>query len=227
MKRSILAALAACLLVHPAAAAAQADLELRIIPRAGVLTPYDWFYEEFAHFGSGPLEWTEAAVLRSTLVGLTAQLELAGTGIWIRGEVLRTLGGETSVVFAELQPASTAGPGVVLRTPYWVPTTLTIATLDLGLPTAFSLPLGIQPYVTAGIGAKRYGFDHSVLADADTHLVRPEEGVNLVTNIGGGFTAPVFRDLGIDFLARDAISHYWDKMQHDIMFLVGVAWQPF
>lgn len=226
MQRRIPAAvvLAGCL-AYPTAVAAQMDLEVRVIPRAGVLTPADWFYEEFAHFGVDPVEWTEAAVLRSTLVGLTAEIELGDLGVWVRGEVLRTLGAETSVVNAYLIEASTAGPPTVVRTAYWVPTSLTIGTLDVGLPTAFRLPWNVQPYFTAGIGGKRYAFDIGVLENADDDLIPPEDGVTFVTNVGGGFRAPVSGRLGIDFLARDAMSHYWDKLQHDVMVLLGLSWR--
>jgi hypothetical protein len=226
MKRRILpAVLVAGYFVNPTVAAAQVDLDVRVIPRAGILTPADWFYEEFAHLGVDPLEWTEAAVLRSALVGLTAELELVDLGIWVRGEVLRTLGGETSVVNAYLIEASTAGPPQVVRTAYWVPTSLTIGTLDVGLPTALRLPWSVQPYITAGIGGKRYAFDLGVLENADDDLIPPEDGVTFVTNVGGGLTAPLTGRLGIDLLARDAMSHYWGKLQHDVMVLIGVSWQ--
>ncbi len=222
----VLAVLTALALLMPGSAAAQHPLDVRLTPRAGVLTPADWFYEEFRHFGVDPLEWTEAAILRAPLVGLTAEVEPRGSGLWLRGEVLTTLGAETSVTYAVLVPASLAGPARVDRFNYRVPTTLTMGSFDVGLPTAFRLPFGIQPYVTAGVGGKRYAFDNGEIAPYEAQIVLPQKGTVLMANLGAGAT---FRFLGVsaDLLVRDAISHYWGKQQHDVMVLAGLAWTPF
>lgn len=205
----------------PVAGSAQTGPELRVIPRAGVLTPADWFYVEFPSFGSGPLEWTEAAIESTPVVGLAGELALDHLGIWIRGEVVRTLGGRTTVIHALLNPASQAGPGFVVRTPFDVPSSLTIGTIDIGLPTRLRLPGGVQPYVTAGVGGKRYAFDVAEVETRSERIVVPRGGVVPVVNAGVGATV-VIRGWSLDLLVRDALSEYWGELQHDVMFLAGL-----
>lgn len=226
MKHGI-AALALALAL-PASAAAQLDVDLRLTPRAGVVTPADWFYVEYAHLGIAPVEWTEAAIQAGPLVGLTAEVELGASNVWIRGEVLRTLDGETNLTHALLVPMIGFDPPRVDRTLYTVPSSLTIGSVDLAFPTAFRIPfLDLQPYVTAGVGGKRYEFDLSGLpSDLDRSVVLPEEGTTLVFNLGGGATATVL-GLDLDILVRDALSYYWDEQQHEVMVLVGLVWTAF
>lgn len=220
--RSTIHALRIALLAAlPAGAAAQA-LEVRVTPRAGALTPADWFYEEFSHFGAGPLEWTEAVLRKAPVVGLTAQLSVLDDALWIRAEVLRTVGQELSVTHAFLQEPVGYNPPRVIRTPFVLDAALTIGTLDLAFPTRFRLPLDLQPYVTAGLGGKRYAFDAGPIEQYDDQMVMPQEGVTWVINAGAGLTARVF-GLDLDFLVRDAISEYWGKQQHDVFLLFGVS----
>lgn len=205
----------------PPSAPAQ-DFELRITPRAGMVTPADWFYEEFAHFGVGDLEWTEAALEAAPLLGLTAELALFDDALWIRAEVLRTVGQDVSVTHAFLREPTGFNPPRVLRTPFLLDAALTIGSVDVALPTRFRLPLGLQPYVTAGLGGKRYDFDAGPIEQYDDQMVLPQEGVTLVVNLGAGLTAHLL-GLDLDLLVRDALSEYWDKQQHDVVFLFGLT----
>lgn len=205
----------------PVAGSAQTGPELRVIPRAGVLTPADWFYVEFPSFGSGPLEWTEAAIQSTAVLGLAGEIALDGPGIWIRGELIRTMGGRTAIIHALLNPASQAGPAFVVRTRFDVPSSLTIGTIDLGLPTRLRLPGGVQPYVTAGVGGKRYTFDITELETRDERIVIPRSGTVPVVNVGVGARVAL-RGWSLDMLVRDAFSEYWGEQQHDVMFLAGL-----
>lgn len=213
--------LAAIVGLAPARACTQ-TLELRITPKAGAVTPADWFYEEFAHFGADPLEWTEAALQEAPVVGISAEIAVLDDALWIRGEVLRTIGQNVSVTHAYLQPPGGYEPARVIRTPFLLDAALTIGTLDLAFPTRFRLPLGLQPYVTAGVGGKRYDFDVSDIAAYDDQMVLPQEGVTWVLNVGAGATARIL-GLNLDFLVRDAVSEYWEKQQHDVTLLLGVT----
>jgi hypothetical protein len=225
MRRRNLATLALLgSLLAPAPALAQHRLELRVTPRVGLLTPADWFYVEFPSFGAGPTEWTEAAIQRAPIAGLAVEAAAEATGVWLRAEVLRTIGAETAVIHALLVPASTAGPAYVVRTRVHVPTALTIGTLDLGLPTRLRLPGGIQPYVTAGLGGKRYDFDIAEIEAREERFVVPRYGVVPVVNVGVGSVLTV-RGVTIDLLVRDAISEYWGELQHDVMFLAGASFR--
>jgi hypothetical protein len=211
-------------LIAPAGVAAQREPELRITPRIGVLTPPDWFYVEYAEFGVIPMEWTEAAILRSAVAGAVVELAFDRSGIWIRGEVVRTVGGESAVGHAILHPASQAGPAMVLRTWFYVPTAMTIGSVDLGLPTRLRLPGGIQPYVTAGLGVKHYTFDTAELDSREENVIVPQGGTVPVVNVGAGATMRL-RGVTLDLLVRDAISEYWDERQNDVMFLAGLRFR--
>jgi hypothetical protein len=215
------AALAVAVGLGPAGTAAQGDRELRITPRVGVLTPPGWFYVEYAEFGVIPMEWTEAAILRSAVAGAAVELAFEGAGIWLRGEVVRTVGAETAVGHAILHPASQAGPAMVVRTWFYVPTAVTVASVDLGLPTRFRLPAGIQPYVTAGVGAKHYAFDTAELDAREENVIVPAGGTVPAVNVGAGATVSL-RGVTLDFLFRDAISEYWGERQNDVMFMSGL-----
>lgn len=200
------------------------QIEIRVTPRAGIVTPAGWFYVEYPSFGIGPNEWTEAAIQQSAVAGLSVEVAAEDLGLWLRAEALRTLGARTAVIHALLIPASTAGPARVVRTRIDAPTALTIGTLDLGLPTRLRLPGGVQPYVTAGVGAKRYDFDTAGIEAREERFVVPQEGVVPVFNVGVGGTFRV-RGLAFDLLVRDAISEYWDEQQHDVMFLAGARFR--
>lgn len=225
MKRWIVVLTLMPALVGPTAAAAQAGLEVRVLPRAGLMTPADWFYEEFRHFGVDPVEWTEAAILRAPVVGVALELEVPETGVWVRGEVLRTIDAITSMTHAVLFEAGGFDPPRVERTPYRVATAVTTATVDLAFPTRFRMG-SVQPYVTTGIGGKWYGFDTDPFLDLQDRVVLPQGGLVATANVGAGVTARVV-GLSLDFQVRDALSEYWGRLQHDVMVLGGVTWAVF
>jgi hypothetical protein len=209
-------------MMGPGVVGAHHPLPILVTPRVGILTPADWFYVEFPNFGIGSMEWTEAAILRAPIVGLSAELAAESLGVWVRAEGLRTVGGRTAVIHAFLIPASEAGPARVVRTRINVASTVTLGTVDIGLPTRLRLPGGIQPYVTAGVGAKRYAFDTSWFDERPERWVIPQDGVVPVLNVGLGGTVTV-RGWSLDLLVRDAISEYWDEQQHDVMILAGLS----
>jgi hypothetical protein len=210
------------LLAGPAPAAAQHCPELRIAPRAALLTPADWLYVEFPAFGAEPLSWTQAAVLRAPLVGGTAEARWERPGVWIRGELLRSLGAETSLTHSQLRPREGFEAPRTVHAFYRVPTTLTFAGVELGLPTRLRLPRGIQPYVTVGGGAKWYGFGDAGLPDDAGIVQLPEPGMERLFQIGGG-AALALGPVSLDLALRDAISHYWGRQQHDVMVLTGLS----
>lgn len=225
MRRRLATALAV-LLMAPVPVAAQLDLDVRVTPRAGIVTPAGWFYAEFAHFGVDPVEWTEAVILRSKAAGLAVEVEVGESEVWIRGEVVRTFGGETKLWHAYLHEMAGFNEPEVERIPHKIPSTLTIGSLDVALPTRLRLPLGVQPYITVGIGGKRYDFDVGVIENPDRNLVLPEEGVTLTANLGGGVVVDV-KGVRLDLLVRDAMSEYWDALQHDVLWMAGLSWRVF
>ena len=222
-------ALAAAVLTQalaPATVAAQADLDIRITPRVGAMTPVDWFYEEFLHFGLDPLEWTEATILEAAVVGASVEVELPGTAIWIRGDFLRTVDAITSMTHAVLIETNGFEPPRVQRTPYRVATAVTMGALDLGFPTMFSVG-PVQPYVVAGVGAKRYDFDTDPFLSFQDEVVLPQSGVVGMLNLGAGATVRVPGGLLLDLQVKDAMSDYWGRTQHDMLFLAGVTWEVY
>lgn len=220
-------ALLVVLLAWPAASAAQTDIHLRITPRVGALTPAGWFYEEFAHLGVGSLEWTDAAHMKAMAAGLAAEIEIGESGVWIRGEVLRTIGSETRLGHKVLIESNGITQPYVDAVYFWVPVAMTLGTLDLAFPTRFRLPFGIQPYVSAGMGGKRYDFDLALAEDyGNRNFELPQEGVTWVLNIGGGVAVDLL-GLRLDLAARDAMSEYWGEAQHDVFWMVGLTWELF
>lgn len=221
MNARILTAVLTIALVLPVSTAAQRDVSVRVTPQAGLVTPADWFYYEVTALGEGPMEWTEAALDRAYVVGAAAQVEL-GSGLWLRGNVLRTTNGETYLAYAVLNKGVFTPPTVV-RTTYRIPSTITVGSIDLAFPTRLQLPLGIQPYVTAGVGGKRYSFDRGPIAAAD-RLVAPEAGTSLMANLGAGLVVRVM-GVDLDLQVRDAISEYWGRQQHDVTWIAGLSWR--
>ena len=225
MKRWTAALVVAAGFLGAGAAEAQEGWAVRVTPRAGVLTPAGWFYYEYSHFGLDPVEWTEAAILRAPVAGLAAELEIPGTAVWIRGEVLRTFDAITSMTHAVLWETSGFEPPRVERTPYRVDTAILMGSLDLAFPTRFRVG-PVQPYVTAGVGGKRYAFDTDPFTDVRGEVVLPQPGTVAMANIGAGTTVRV---LGVtfDLQVRDALSHYWGRLQNDVMVFGGISWEVF
>lgn len=201
-----------------------APFELRVTARAGLLTPATWFYVEFWQFGAQPIQWTEAAVQQASVVAVAGEAAFEGVGLRVRVEAMTTIGGETFLDHAVFVAASQAGPAGVVRTRYEVPTAVTVATVDLALPLRLRLPGGIEPYVTAGAGGKRYSFDSSGVPANTAGIILPNDGTVAVVNVGAGGTVRLGR-FHLDLLVRDAISEYWGEQQHDVAFLAGLAWR--
>ena len=222
MKRWIVpVALAAAL--TPAVAAAQDDLDVRITPRVGAMTPVDWLYEQYLHFGLDPVEWTESSILQTPVVGVSLEVEVPGTAIWIRGELLRTFDAITAMTHSVLVETTGFEPPRVEKTPYRVATAVTMGALDLAFPTLFSVG-PVQPYVVAGVGAKRYDFETDPFAPIQEDVVLPQSGVVPMLNLGAGATVRI-RGITLDLQVKDAVSEYWDRAQHDMLFLAGVTWE--
>lgn len=218
------AVLTAFLMIPAAPAAAQLRADVSITPQAGALTPAEWFYYEVTAFGEGPMEWTEAAVLRSAVIGATAAVDFSRHGVEIRGTLLRTIDADTYVALGVMN-AGPMTPSRVDRTRYWVPTDITLASIDIALATRLRLPLGAQPYILAGIGGKHYSFDRTALAEGEPGLVVPQDGTNLMINVGGGLAIPLSRRLALDVQVRDAMTEYWGSRQHDVAWMAGLSWR--
>jgi hypothetical protein len=206
----------------PSPATGQHAAELRAMARAGLLTPADWLYEEFSHFGIDPLEWTQGAIRRAPVAGIAAELALPGMGAWLRAELMRTLGAETTLRHAILLPPAGFEPPRVVSTFHTLPTTLTTFSLDLALPTRLMLPLHIQPYVTAGAGGKRLAFDRAPLQDAGSGVIAPGDGTVFLLHVGAG--AALRRPgIGADLVVRDGLSTYGGRRQHDVHLLLSAS----
>jgi hypothetical protein len=52
----------------------------------------------------------------------------------------------------------------------------------------------------------------------------PSGGFTWGGDLGGGFTFEAF-GLTADVQVRDAITRYWDKTQHDLLFTGGLLWR--
>ncbi|MFO7894078.1 MAG: hypothetical protein R6U63_10100 [Longimicrobiales bacterium] len=229
MKRTILLMLVAALVgpvaVGPGNAAAQSGLELRIAPKAGLMTPADWFYVEYSHYGLEPTEWTETSILKTAVVGLTVELEFPGTDVWIRGEGLRTVDGVALMTHKVLYGPTGFEPPREVVTGYRVAMAVTTGTIDLAFPTRLTLG-PVQPYVTAGVGATRYDFDTAPFQDLPGEVVLPQPGVVPAANVGVGAIVTI-SGLAFDVQVRDALSEYWGRLQHNMMFMGGLSWSLF
>jgi hypothetical protein len=209
----------------PAApAAAQQSLEVHVALRGGILTPADWLFEEYVDFGKEMLEWTQGAVLRAPVAGAAAELRLEPAGAWLRVELLRTRGAETSLTHAFLRPLQGFEPPRVERAYYRAPTTLTFASAELGFPTRLRLPRGIQPFAAVGGGAKWYAFGDPRLPAEAGQVIMPAPGMELFLQLGGGAAVPL-GPARAELLVRDAIGYYWGRQQHDVMVLAGLSFR--
>ena len=212
-------------LAGPGAVSAQAGVDVRIIPRAGVMTPADWFYVEYSHFGNPPLEWTEASLDKAPVLGLGVEVELPGTGVWLRGELVRSIDARMTMTHAVLFEPMGFEPARTERTPYTVTTALTSGTLDVAFPTLFRIG-PVQPYVTAGAGGTHYAFETERFQELAESVVLPQPGSVWAANVGAGATVRA-AGLLFDLQVRDAISLYWDRTQHNVMVLGGLSWEVF
>lgn len=194
---------------------------MRVYPRAGLLAPDAYLYEYFKNFtGDGLTEWTSASLGRAFVAGAGVEIRLGDGDIFLRGEVLRSFDGWMSAAHSVETLRDLFFPPEVVVTWLDVPTSLTLTSVQLVLPTR--LELGpFKPYVLVGGGGKFYSFqDPSEPNDVEATL--PSSGFTWGGDVGGGVTVRVL-GLHVDLQARDALSRYWGKLQHDILYTGTVS----
>jgi hypothetical protein len=207
----------------PGDAAALAGLQVRVIPRFGLLAPDSYFYEEFTNFsGDGFVEWTTGSLGRAAFVGLGVEVGFANGGLLLRGEVARSFEGWLSAVHGILIPRTLFNPPEVVNTWFDVPASITFLSLQAVLPTRLGF-WGIQPYVLAGFTGKWYSFG-SPTTENTVGAILPSNGFTPSAEVGGGFTLGIF-GLTFDAQVKDNINRYWDKTQHDLVVSGGLIWR--
>jgi len=207
----------------PVSVSAQDDLSIRIIPRAGILSPDDYFYEEFANFADDePDEWTNGSLGRAAYLALALEAGYEDRGIFLRGEVGHTFEGWLAVTHAYVRPRILLEPPEVIYTYLDVPASITFANAQLVLPTRFQVA-GIRPYALLGGGGKWYHFGDST-EENTVEAILPAEGFTGTVELGGG---ALFSILGLTFDVQllDSVNRYWGKTQHDLLLSGGWVWQ--
>jgi len=204
-------------------ATARVPLAVRIIPRAGVLSPDAYLYEQYANFsGDGPVEWTDGTLGRALVLGVGVEVGRPGGAVLLRGEFLRSFGGWLSVARSIVVARQIFDPPYVETTWLDVPAAVTMGSLHLIIPTRLTFRRA-QPYVLAGVAGKRYGFGDPTTAN-EVGAILPSSGVTWGGDVGAGLTVPVL-GFTLDVQGRDAISRYWGKTEHDIVFSTGLMWR--
>jgi hypothetical protein len=196
--------------------AGPAPRAVRIYPRAGMLAPDRYFYEYFKNFtGDGLTEWTTGYLGRSFVAGAGVEVRLGEGGAYLRGEVLRSFDAWLSVAHSVETLRDMFFPPEVVTTWLDVPATMTFTSVQLVLPTR--LEVGpFKPYVLVGGGGKFYTFGDPTEA-TEVEPTLPDAGFTWGGDVGAGFTFRV-KGLQLDVQARDALSKYWGKMQHDMLY---------
>lgn len=202
---------------------AREPMPVRLIPRVGLVSPDAYLYEQYANFsGDGPVEWTNGFLGRALLLGLGIEIGRTGGGMFLRGEILRSVDGWLTAGHSIVIPRQLFDPPRVQTTWLDIPTALTMTSLQLVVPTRLTLgPL--QPYVLAGLAGKRYDFGEP-RTELAVAAILPESGFTWGGDVGAGLTAPVL-GLTFDFQGRDTINRYWGKTEHDLVFSTGVIWR--
>lgn len=201
----------------------QHDLEVRLIPRFGLLSPDSYFYEEFANFsGDGPVEWTTGSLGRAAFAGLGVEVRSGQRGIFVRGELARSFEGWLSAVHGLLIPRVFFEPPRVVNTWLDVPVSMTFLSLQAVLPTRLEIR-SVHPYVLAGFSGKWYSFG-SPTEPNTVGAILPSDGYTPALELGAGIT---FRLVGLTFdaQAKDVVNKYWEKTQHDLVFSGGLVWR--
>lgn len=194
----------------------QDGVRISVVPRAGMAAPDAYFYEYFKNFyGDGPMEWTTGSLGRSFAAGVGVEVSL-GAGLRVRGEVLRTFDGWLSSVHSLERPRVLFDPPEIVNTWLDVPAAVTVASVQLVLPTAFQVA-GIQPFVLVGVGGKHYDFGEPTLPN-EVEATLPSDGFTWGGEVGAGVTFPVWGPLRGEVQLRDALSRYWGKTQHDLLY---------
>jgi hypothetical protein len=96
-----------------------------------------------------------------------------------------------------------------------VPTTLTLTSLQLILPTRLELGAA-KPYVLLGGGGKFYAFRDPAQPN-EVGATLPANGFTWGGDLGAGVTART-RGLLLDVQVRDAVNRYWGKFQHGFIY---------
>lgn len=219
--RSLSLVAALCLAAAPLGA--QSSLAVRIGPRVGVVSPDAYFYEQYTNFsGDGPVEWTDASLGRALVLGLDFEVGRPGGGLYVRGEVLRSVDTWLSVSRSIVQPRVLFDPPYVETTWLDVPATVLVTSLEMVVPTRLNL-WQAQPYVLAGVGGKRYTFGDPTEPN-EVDAILPQNGFTWGVSVGAGMTVPIL-GLTLDLQGRDAISRYWGKAEHDMVYSVGLLWR--
>ncbi len=203
--------------------AAQDNLTIRVIPRFGLLSPDVYFYEEFANFADDePVEWTTGSLGRALVAGVGVEVGLENRGLFLRGEVVRSMSGWLLAVHGIVVPRVYYEPPEIVNTWLDLPAALTFASLQLVLPTQFEL-WGIRPYVMAGGGGKWYHFG-SPTEPNTVEAILPSDGFTAALDLGAGVSFTLY-GLAFDLQLQDSINRYWGKTQHDLIFSGGLAWR--
>lgn len=189
---------------------------VRVYPRFGILHPDTYFYEYFKNFtGDGLTEWTTGYLGRAWVVGAGLEVRLGDSGVQLRGEAVRSVDGWLSAGHSIETLRDLYFPPEVVTTWLDVPTTLTLVSAQVVLPT--KLELGpVEPYVLVGAGGKHYAFGDPTAAN-EVEATLPQDGFTWGADVGAGVTFR-FKGLQFDVQARDAVSKYWGKYQHDILY---------
>ena len=207
----------------PLSLSAQDDLTIRIVPRAGLTSPDDYFYEEFANFAvDEATEWTWGSLGRSAYLGLGLEVGFKERGIFLRGEVAHTVEGWLSVVHGIVIPRTLFDPPRIVNTFLDVPAAITFASLQLVLPTQFEI-VGVRPYGLVGGGGKWYHFG-SPTEPNTVEAILPSNGFTAALDLGAGLSFSLF-GFALDVQVRDVINRYWGKTQHDLVFSGGLVWR--
>jgi hypothetical protein len=207
----------------PSAAKAQEGLAIRLIPRIGITSPDEYFYEEFANFADDePAEWTNGSLGRAAYVGLGLEVGREDRGFFFRGQLAHTFEGWLSVVHGIIRPRVLFEPPEIINTFLDVPAALTFASIQLILPAQLEVA-GVRPYGLLGGGGKWYHFGSPTEANT-VEAILPSNGFTASLEVGAGVS---FSILGLDFdaQARDAINRYWGKTQNDLIFSAGLLWR--
>ncbi len=210
-------------LVPVGGASPQEGVRVSLIPRFGLLSPAETFYEEFENFsGDGYVEWTSGSLGRAALVGLGVEMGFGELGVQLRGEVSRSFEGWLTATHGVLIPRVYFEPPSVVNTWLDVPAALTFAGVQAILPTRLSYR-GVQPYVLLGFSGKWYSFGDPT-EDNTVEAILPSGGFEPSADLGAGVTFGLF---GLTFEAqlRDNVSRYWDRIQHDLSLSGGVVWR--
>ena len=211
-------------LLVPGLLAAQGGVTVELFARAGLAAPDEHFYEVFANFsGDGPVEWTNGSLGRSFVAGLGLEVRLPSDRLRLRAEILRTFDTWLLATHSIVRPRVLFEPPEVKSTFLDVPSSLTLTSLQLVLPTRLEV-WRFTPYALGGVGGKRYGFGESTRPN-EVEAVLPSAGFTWAWDLGGGLTVDLL-GLGADVQVRDVISRYWGKTNHDLLVTGGIAWRP-